>query len=109
MTVRLTSAALAALPEILGDTTSAARPTPDPEDGWHRLVLRFDDPRAACRRLLGFGPDLEVLEPAEVRQRSADSVRRGRALPLALIIAATPEPHGSSARRCHNRTRSFHT
>ncbi|MFF4836279.1 helix-turn-helix transcriptional regulator [Streptomyces sp. NPDC001315] len=76
VTVRLTSAGLAALPEVLGDTTSAARATSDPEAGWHRLVLHFDSPLAACRRLLGFGPDAEVLEPAEVRQQLLDKARR---------------------------------
>ncbi|KOU61226.1 hypothetical protein ADK57_28250 [Streptomyces sp. MMG1533] len=76
VTVRLTSDALAALPEVLGDTSSGARATPDPEDGWHRLVLRFDSPRAACRRLLAFGPDAEILEPAEVREELAETARR---------------------------------
>ncbi|WP_405866532.1 helix-turn-helix transcriptional regulator [Streptomyces sp. NBC_00005] len=74
--VRLTTAGLAALPEVLGDTTSATRATPDPEDGWHRLTLHFDSPRAACRRLLGFGPDLEVLEPADVREELARAARQ---------------------------------
>lgn len=75
VTVRLTTAGLAALPEVLGDTTSGARATPDPEDGWHRLVLHFDSPLAARRRLLGFGPDAEVLEPADVRADLAESAR----------------------------------
>lgn len=76
VTVRLTTAGLAALPEVPGDTTSGARATPDPEDGWHRLVLHFDSPLAARRRLLGFGPDAEVLEPADVRADLAESARR---------------------------------
>ncbi|GAA4023667.1 YafY family protein [Streptomyces plumbiresistens] len=76
VTVRLTTEALAALPEVLGDTTSAARATPDPEPGWHRLVLHFDCARAACRRLLGFGPDAEVLEPSQVREELAETARR---------------------------------
>ncbi|MGI5459999.1 helix-turn-helix transcriptional regulator [Streptomyces sp. CA-249302] len=77
VTVRLSPDGLAALPEVLGDTTSAAHATADPEFGdWHRLTLHFDSPRAACRRLLGFGPDLEVLEPAEVRAELAETARR---------------------------------
>jgi predicted DNA-binding transcriptional regulator YafY len=75
VTVRLTSAGLASLPEVLGDTTSAARATPDPEPGWHRLVLHFDSPAAAARRLLCFGPDAEVLEPPEVRRELAARAR----------------------------------
>ncbi|WP_128437001.1 helix-turn-helix transcriptional regulator [Streptomyces cyaneus] len=74
--VRLTTYALAALPAILGDTRSAANATPDPEDGWHRLTLHFDSPLAARRRLLGFGPELEVLEPADVRADLAETARR---------------------------------
>ena len=76
VTVRLTAAGLAALPEVLGDTTSAARAIPDPEPGWHRLILHFDSPTAATRRLLAFGPDAEVLEPPEVRETLAETARR---------------------------------
>jgi predicted DNA-binding transcriptional regulator YafY len=77
VTVRLTPAGLAALPQVLGDTESAARAIPDPEEpGRHRLVLHFDDRQAACRRLLGFGPDAEVLEPADVRRELAETARR---------------------------------
>ena len=76
VTVRLSATGLAALPEVLDDTTSAAHATPDPEPGWHRLTLHFDSPQAACRRLLGFGPDIEVLEPPDVRAELADTARR---------------------------------
>lgn len=76
VTVRLTSAGLAALPEVLGDTTSAARASADPEPGWHRLVLHFDSPAAATRRLLGFGPDAEVLEPRQVREELGRAAHR---------------------------------
>ncbi|MFC8427103.1 helix-turn-helix transcriptional regulator [Streptomyces sp. NPDC057253] len=77
VTVRLSAAGLAALPQVLGDTGSAARATPDPQaPGWHRLVLHFDDRKASCRRLLGFGPDAEVLEPTDVRRELAETARR---------------------------------
>ncbi|MDH6566293.1 putative DNA-binding transcriptional regulator YafY [Streptomyces sp. SAI-117] len=77
VTVRLTAAGLAALPQVLGDTGSAARATADPaEPGRYRLVLHFDDREAACRRLLGFGPDAEVLEPVDVREQLADMAHR---------------------------------
>ncbi|MDT7840400.1 helix-turn-helix transcriptional regulator [Streptomyces justiciae] len=74
VTVRLSDAGLAALPAVLGDARPAARAVPD-ERG-HRLDLCFDDPQAACRRLLGFGPEVEVLEPPEVRELVADTARR---------------------------------
>ncbi|MET9791080.1 helix-turn-helix transcriptional regulator [Streptomyces canus] len=77
VTVRLSTAGLAALPQVLGDTESAARAIPDPEEpGRYRLVLHFDDRRTACRRLLGFGPDAEALEPADVRRELAETARR---------------------------------
>jgi predicted DNA-binding transcriptional regulator YafY len=81
VTVSLTAAGLAALPQVLGDSGSAARATPDPDrPGRHRLVLHFDDRQAACRRLLGFGPDAEVIEPPDVRGELAETVRRTAAL-----------------------------
>ncbi|MEU0943563.1 WYL domain-containing protein [Streptomyces canus] len=77
VTVRLSTAGLAALPQVLGDTESAARAIPDADEpGRHRLVLHFDDRQAACRRLLGFGPDAEVLEPADVRRELSQAARR---------------------------------
>ncbi|WP_086725559.1 WYL domain-containing protein [Streptomyces carpinensis] len=77
VTVQLIDAALAVLPEILGDTTAATRP--DPERGRHGLVPHFDSPLAARRRLLGFGPDAGVLERADIRRQSADAARRAAA------------------------------
>jgi len=41
---------------------------PDP-DGWLRLRLRVSWPDEVANRLLSIGPRLEVLEPAEVRER----------------------------------------
>ncbi|MGH2455872.1 MAG: helix-turn-helix transcriptional regulator [Candidatus Limnocylindria bacterium] len=41
---------------------------PDP-DGWTRLRLRVRWPEEAAGRLLGFGRDLEVLDPPDVRDR----------------------------------------
>ncbi|MCI3278106.1 helix-turn-helix transcriptional regulator [Streptomyces cylindrosporus] len=79
VTVSLSPAGLAALPAVLGDPTASARATPDP-DGRHRLTLHFDSPTAACRRLLAFGPDVEVLEPADVRAELAETARRTAAL-----------------------------
>ncbi len=43
-------------------------PVDDP-DGWRHLRLRLDWPNEVPGRLLGVGPDLEVLEPPEIRQR----------------------------------------
>jgi predicted DNA-binding transcriptional regulator YafY len=47
---------------------------PDP-DGWLRLSVRLDWPEEAPRRLLAAGRWVEVLEPAEVRARLADTAR----------------------------------
>jgi predicted DNA-binding transcriptional regulator YafY len=41
---------------------------PDP-DGWLRLRLKLSWPDEVATRLLAVGPSLEVLEPADVRER----------------------------------------
>jgi predicted DNA-binding transcriptional regulator YafY len=45
---------------------------PDP-DGWVRLGLPFEKLAYARAALLGFGADVEVLEPAELRSQMADT------------------------------------
>jgi predicted DNA-binding transcriptional regulator YafY len=41
---------------------------PDP-DGWVKVSLRFDVIGEACAYVLGFGDEMEVLEPSELRER----------------------------------------
>src|SRR5205085_10694309 len=48
------------------------------EDG--RTVVAFENLGAAYRELLRFGPDVEVLEPAELRTRVAETSREVAAL-----------------------------
>ena len=43
---------------------------PDP-DGWRHLRIRIDWPNEAAAILLGVGPECEVLEPIELRERIA--------------------------------------
>ncbi|HVB62022.1 MAG TPA: YafY family protein [Ktedonobacteraceae bacterium] len=38
-------------------------------DGWSRLTINFENEREACASILGFGPELEVIEPAELREQ----------------------------------------
>jgi predicted DNA-binding transcriptional regulator YafY len=40
-------------------------------DGWRHLRLRLEWPNEAASQLLGVGPDCEVLEPLELRERLA--------------------------------------
>jgi predicted DNA-binding transcriptional regulator YafY len=61
--------------DVLGDAvgmrtveTAERLDEPDP-DGWTRLRLRMDWPEEAPRRLLYAGRYVEVLEPAEIRER----------------------------------------
>ena len=49
--------------------------TPDP-DGWSHLRLRLDWPDESPGALLAAGPDLEVLEPVELRGRIAELASR---------------------------------
>ncbi len=51
-------------------TLEAAERLDDPDpDGWLRLRLRVSWPDEVATRLLAVGPSLEVLEPADVRER----------------------------------------
>jgi predicted DNA-binding transcriptional regulator YafY len=55
---------------------AAAEQIGEPDaDGWIRLKLRVEWPDEAPRNLLGMGPDLEVIEPAGVRERLAELAR----------------------------------
>jgi predicted DNA-binding transcriptional regulator YafY len=51
------------------------------EDG--RVVVRFENLAAAYRELLRFGPDVEVLDPPELRERVARAAREVAALYVA--------------------------
>ena len=51
-------------------------------DGWVTLRLRFDSEEEACSVVLGLGPRVDVIEPANLRERvlaeAASVVERGR-------------------------------
>lgn len=49
-------------------------------DGEGRVVVAFESLAAAHRELLRFGPDVEVLEPSELRARVAETSRAAAAL-----------------------------
>jgi predicted DNA-binding transcriptional regulator YafY len=71
VTVRAAPGALAAFPEVFGDGVRdaiAAASEPD-QRGWRVVRLSFEHEIAAAHRLAGFGGSVEVLCPAEVRDR----------------------------------------
>jgi predicted DNA-binding transcriptional regulator YafY len=45
------------------------------EAGWVRVALRFDAEELACEYALGFGAQLEVLEPASLREKVIEAAR----------------------------------
>jgi predicted DNA-binding transcriptional regulator YafY len=45
---------------------------PADEDGWATLSIRFDVEDEACRFILGFGPQVELLAPVELRRKVAE-------------------------------------
>lgn len=58
-----------ALPEIFGEAVGAhmeAGSAPD-GNGWRIIELTFVSPAAARTRILGLGPEAEVVEPNEIR------------------------------------------
>ena len=48
---------------------------PDDRDGWTHLRLLIDWPEDAAARLVGMGPDLEVIEPVELRNQILELAR----------------------------------
>jgi predicted DNA-binding transcriptional regulator YafY len=69
VTVRVSPLAQAIMPEIFGDairTTLSAATAPD-TDGWRELTLTFEHEHAAAHRLAGFGAEVEVVSPPQVR------------------------------------------
>jgi predicted DNA-binding transcriptional regulator YafY len=49
-------------------------------DGWVPVTLRFDIEKAACGYVLGFGAQMEVLEPPELRDRVVQAAKDAIAL-----------------------------
>jgi predicted DNA-binding transcriptional regulator YafY len=45
------------------------------DDGWVRVALRFDAEEMACEFALGFGTQLEVLEPPSLREKVLEAAR----------------------------------
>ena len=59
-----------ALPQIFGEAVGArmdAGSSPD-GNGWRVIDLTFESPAAARTRILGLGPEAEVVEPNEIRE-----------------------------------------
>jgi predicted DNA-binding transcriptional regulator YafY len=71
--VRLAPCAAA---QLSGAAARAVAETCVPEaGGWIRAVVPIESVEQACREFLGFGPDIEVLEPAALRERIAAAAR----------------------------------
>lgn len=49
----------------------------DPPDarGWSRLIIQFENEREACGTLLGLGPEVEVIDPASLREQIIERAR----------------------------------
>jgi len=61
---------------VSNTVVDAAEYLADPDqDGWLRLRVRLDWPEEAARRLLAAGHWMEVLEPADIRARVAETAR----------------------------------
>jgi predicted DNA-binding transcriptional regulator YafY len=75
--LRASPGALAVFPEVFGDAVreamSAALP-PD-EQGWQEVTLSFEHKLAAAHRLAGFGAQVQVLSPPDVREQLLDTAR----------------------------------
>ncbi len=69
--VRASPDALSAFPEVFGDAVRRALEAAPPADehGFRNVALTFEHEVAAVHRLAGFGGQVEVLSPADVRSR----------------------------------------
>ncbi|MFD9500806.1 helix-turn-helix transcriptional regulator [Streptomyces sp. NPDC060035] len=83
VTVRLSEAGARRLPHTVdraaADEALAAADPPD-AGGWRTLTLPVESEDVAYSQLLVLGPELEVLAPATLRERFADTVERLRDL-----------------------------
>lgn len=77
-TVRLTGTAIARLSAPAAE--AVARTGVADDDGWTRAVLPIESVDRACREFLALGPEIEVLEPRELRDRLAVAARATAAL-----------------------------
>ncbi|HSI99901.1 MAG TPA: WYL domain-containing protein [Patescibacteria group bacterium] len=70
VTIRINERSIGLLADLVGiRAVRAAEEVPEPEEGWRRLRLSVDWPEEVPGRLLALGDRLEVVGPAEVRER----------------------------------------
>jgi predicted DNA-binding transcriptional regulator YafY len=77
-TLRVAPEAIPILPQFFGEGAQALLDQGDPPDaeGWVRLRPTFESIEAACSMALGLGEWVEVLEPAELRERVIQQAAR---------------------------------
>lgn len=63
-------------PTVAWEAARRGRSDRERPDGWVEVVFPDADPQRLLPWILGFGPEAEVLGPAEVRARAADHLRR---------------------------------
>jgi predicted DNA-binding transcriptional regulator YafY len=73
-TVRISSALLPRI-HYAGRFARIERVHSPDEDGWIKVSIRFDVEDVACEYVLGFGAQIEVLEPQSLRERVIASAR----------------------------------
>lgn len=74
MVARVRQGVVARLP--FGGRFARVEETGEPDaSGWVRVALRFDVEEMACEFALGFGTQLEVLEPAPLREKVQEMAR----------------------------------
>jgi predicted DNA-binding transcriptional regulator YafY len=78
VTVRASPAALAAFGEVFGTAAGPVLAAAQPPDaaGWRVARLSFEHEAAAVHRLAGFGNQVEILDPPDVRARLVATARQ---------------------------------
>ncbi|HET6648765.1 MAG TPA: WYL domain-containing protein [Candidatus Limnocylindria bacterium] len=71
ITVRVDRRSIGLLADMVGErAVREAEVLPDDDDGWRRLRLSVDWPEEVPGRLVALGGAVEIIEPAEVRERA---------------------------------------
>ncbi len=65
--IRLSANGWRRLPDVVGLEASRVAPRPPDSAGWMDVDLKLESPEVALSQLIGLGADVEVLEPASLR------------------------------------------
>lgn len=91
--LRFSGAALPLLDRLGADGAAAIMAAPPDARGWRQATVPIEGVENAASLLLGFGPDVEVVRPPELRRRLAQRARQ------VLALYSRPRPRRGDIKR----------